>query len=61
MMSVKYSASPIILCGGLPLIKEQLLSSNPILISQSIRTLKFISNHGGEKDIKEEGLDILNI
>ena len=28
MLSVKYSASPIILCGGLQLIKKQILSTN---------------------------------
>jgi len=59
MMAVKYSADFIILCGALPLIKNQLLSNNPILISQSIRTLTFIANNGGEKDIMHEKVHMI--
>ena len=58
-MAVKYSADFIILCGALPLIKNQLLSNNPILISQSIRTLTFIANNGGEKDIMHEKVHMI--
>lgn len=59
ILSIKYSASPIILCGGLQLIKQQILSTNTILISQSVRTLSMIAKYGGEEDIKEEGLNDL--
>ena len=59
MMSTEYGAEFIILCGALPLIKQQLLSSNPILISQSIRTLTLISNSGGEEDIINEKVHIM--
>lgn len=59
VLAIKYSASPIILCGAIPIIKEQLQSDHPTLIAQSIRTLTFISKHGGHKDILEERLHIL--
>jgi hypothetical protein len=59
MMAVKYSAEFIIICGALPSIKSQLLSNNPILISQCIRTLTLIANNGGEKDIMDEKVHMM--
>lgn len=59
MMAVKYSADFIILCGALPLIKSQLLTNNPILISQCIRTLTLIADNGGERDVMNEKVHIM--
>lgn len=59
MMATKYGTDSIILCGALSLIKDQLSSSNPILIAQSIRTLTCIANNGGDQDIIQEKLHIL--
>jgi hypothetical protein len=59
MIAMKYNSDPIILCGALPLIKEQLLSSHPTLISQSIRTLTFIADNNGKDDIIQEEIHIL--
>lgn len=58
MMAMKYSASPIILCGALPVIKEQLFSPCQIIVSQAIRTLTFIANHGGQQDICNEKIHL---
>jgi hypothetical protein len=59
MMAIKYSADPIILCGAIPLIKNQLNSQNPILIAQSIRTLLFIANNGGDEEIMREKVHMI--
>lgn len=59
MIAMKYNSDPIILCGALPLIKEQLLSSHPTLISQSIRTLTFIADNNGKNDIFQEKIHVL--
>jgi hypothetical protein len=59
MMAIKYSAHPIITCGALPLISHQLLSPHPPIIAQCIRTLTFIANHGGKKDIRQEKLHMV--
>lgn len=58
MMAVKYTASPIILCGAIPVIKQQLLSPHPNLIAQSIRTLMLMERNGGQKELLEEKIHI---
>jgi hypothetical protein len=58
MMAIRYSASPIILCGAIPVIKKQLSSPHPQLIAQSIRTLIFMANHGGQSDLLDEKIHI---
>jgi hypothetical protein len=58
MLSIKYSSEPIILCGIIPLIKIQLTSPYPPLVAQSIRTLTFLSDHGGQKELLNEKIHI---
>jgi len=58
MIAIKYNASPIILCGALPLIRDQLLSPHPTVIAQSIRTLSILSDKGGLNDICKDKTDI---
>jgi len=59
MMAIKYTASPIILCGAIPVIKKQLSSPHTNLVAQSIRTLIFLDTHGGKKELFDERLHIV--
>jgi len=59
MIASNYSAHSIILCGALPLIRDQLNSPHPMLIAQSIRTLTSLANNGCEKEIIQEKLHTL--
>jgi hypothetical protein len=56
VMSCKYGANIIVMCGALPMILKQL--SEPILLPQAIRTLNFISKHGGDKLIRDDKVHI---
>jgi hypothetical protein len=58
MLSIKYSAEPIILCGIIPVIKYQLTSPYPPIVAQAIRTLTYMANHGGQKELLNEKIHI---
>lgn len=54
MMSMRYGSSFIFMCDLMPLIHKHLLSNNIIIVSQCIRTLKYISQYGGCDNLKDE-------
>lgn len=51
MLILKYNYNLVVISGALPLLKDQLLSNNDILIYQSIRTLNYIVIQGGSPDL----------
>jgi len=56
MMSVRYGAFFIIMCGAIPLIKKYLLSDIKPLSFQAARTLKYIAKTGGCEELIQENI-----